>query len=128
MINFTDAQGLLTLLIAQADKEPPKGMPLNFILLIIFIVFTYYLMIHIPNKKEQKKRKEQIDSLSKGDKIVTIGGIHGVIAEINPKEDTFALQVDKNTRLTFSRSAISKVFKKKDGAEQAEMIEVTGQK
>ncbi len=69
----------------------------------IFAVF-YFLMI----RPQQRKQKEQIkfrDSVRKGDKIVTIGGIHGKVMEVS--KETIVLEVDKGVRITLERSAIS---------------------
>lgn len=69
----------------------------------IFAVF-YFLMI----RPQQRKQKEQVkfrDSVRKGDKIVTIGGIHGKITEVN--KETVVLEIDKGVKITLERSAIS---------------------
>jgi len=69
----------------------------------IFAVF-YFLMI----RPQQRKQKEQIkfrESVKKGDKIVTIGGIHGKIVEV--QKETILLEIDKGVRITLERSAIS---------------------
>lgn len=69
----------------------------------IFAVF-YFLMI-LPQQKRQKAQIKFRDSVKKGDRIVTIGGIHGKITELS--KDTIVLEVDKGVRITFERSAIS---------------------
>jgi preprotein translocase subunit YajC len=69
----------------------------------IFAVF-YFLMI----RPQQRKQKEQVkfrDSVKKGDRVVTIGGIHGKIIEVS--KETIVLEVDKGVRITLERSAIS---------------------
>ena len=69
----------------------------------IFAVF-YFLMI----RPQQRKQKEQVkfrDSVKKGDRVVTIGGIHGKITEVN--KETIVLDVDKGVKITLERSAIS---------------------
>ncbi|MBC8109852.1 MAG: preprotein translocase subunit YajC, partial [Verrucomicrobia bacterium] len=63
---------------------------------------------------QQKKQKEQLlfkDSLKAGDKVVTIGGLHGKITEI--KGDTITLDVDRGTKLTFEKTSISAEMSKK---------------
>ncbi|MCS6821184.1 MAG: preprotein translocase subunit YajC [Microscillaceae bacterium] len=69
----------------------------------IFLVF-YFFMIR-PQQQKQKKQQNFIASLKKGDNVVTIGGLHGKIYAIH--ENTVVLEVDKNTKLTFEKSAIS---------------------
>ncbi|MBP1998999.1 preprotein translocase subunit YajC [Paenibacillus shirakamiensis] len=70
---------------------------------IMFAVF-YFLLIR-PQKKKQQTRNSMLGSLKKGDRIVTIGGLHGTILEMS--DDTVVLRVNDVTKLTFERSAIS---------------------
>jgi preprotein translocase subunit YajC len=78
---------------------------------LVFLIF-YFLIIR-PQNKKQKDTKKMLEALSKGDRVVTIGGIHGVIQGI--KDDTVTLKIDSDTKMTFSRSAISNVVEKKSG-------------
>ncbi|MCG8476110.1 MAG: preprotein translocase subunit YajC [Cytophagales bacterium] len=70
----------------------------------IFLVF--YLFFIRPQSVKQKKQRKFLEELSKGDKVVTIGGIHGTIVSFN--ETTVVLDVDgKGNKMTFERSALS---------------------
>jgi len=71
----------------------------------MFAVF-YFLLIR-PQQKRQKQRNEMLNNLKKGDKVVTIGGLHGTIAELT--DDTVVLRVNDVTKLTFNRAAIDSV-------------------
>jgi preprotein translocase subunit YajC len=73
--------------------------------ILMFVVF-YFLLIR-PQQKKQKQRNQMLSQLKKGDKIVTIGGLHGTIVELT--DDTVVLRVNDVTKLTFDRSAISSV-------------------
>ena len=73
---------------------------------LIFVIF--YVFIIGPQKKEQKKTQEMLAGVQKGDKIVTIGGIHGVITSV--KENSIILKVDDNCKLEMNRSAIANVI------------------
>ena len=86
----------------QAQNGGGMGSTLIFILLI-FVVF-YFFMIR-PQQKKQKQIQEMRDALKSGDKIVTIGGIHGKI--INVQETTFIIEVEDGTRLKIEKSAVS---------------------
>lgn len=79
------------------------GLLLPFVLM--FVVF-YFLLIR-PQQKKQKQRNQMLHQLKKGDKIVTIGGMHGTIVEIT--DDIVVLRVNDTLKLTFDRSAISTV-------------------
>ncbi len=62
-------------------------------------------MLYRPQKQEQQKRQRMLDSLKKGDKVVTIGGMFGVITAISEKKVTLKLAED--VEVDFARSAIS---------------------
>lgn len=70
----------------------------------------YFFMIR-PQQKKQKDQKNFINDIKKGDRIVTIGGIHGRIAEMD--EDTITLDVEKGAKIKFEKSAISLEASKK---------------
>lgn len=72
----------------------------------MFAIF-YFLLIR-PQQKKQRQRGAMLNALAKGDKVSTIGGIHGVIIEIT--DDTVVLKVNDATKLTFDRSAVNNVL------------------
>ncbi|GGG20133.1 preprotein translocase subunit YajC [Paenibacillus abyssi] len=72
---------------------------------LMFAVF-YFLLIR-PQQKKQKTRTLMLNQLKKGDKVTTIGGLHGTIQEIS--DDVVVLRVNDSTKLTFDRSAINNV-------------------
>ncbi|MFO8192757.1 MAG: preprotein translocase subunit YajC [Bacillota bacterium] len=78
-----------------------------FIPLILLFVLFYFLLIR-PQQKQQKKRQEMLKSLNKGNRIVTIGGIHGVIKEID--DTTISLRVADNLNLKFARASVDRVI------------------
>ena len=71
-------------------------------LIIIFAIF-YFILIR-PQQQRQKKHKEMLESLKVGDKVVTIGGIYGVIRDI--KGDVFTLEISKDIKINTTRNAI----------------------
>jgi len=76
----------------------------------VFVIF-YFLLIR-PQQKKQKETKKMLEAIKRGDKIVTIGGIKGTLAEV--KKDTVIVKVDDNTKMEFLRSAISDVLNKEE--------------
>ncbi|UTC66404.1 MULTISPECIES: preprotein translocase subunit YajC [unclassified Treponema] len=76
-------------------------------MLLVFVIF-YFLLIR-PQKKEQQKTERMIAQLQKGDKIITIGGIHGVVS--STKEKTLIIKVDDNCKIEINRSAVGAVLK-----------------
>jgi preprotein translocase subunit YajC len=71
-------------------------------LIIIFAIF-YFILIR-PQQQKQKKHKSMLDSLQKGDKVITIGGLYGIIREI--KGDVLTLEIAKDVVINATRSAI----------------------
>lgn len=74
------------------------------VLLVAFFAFMYFFMIR-PQKKQQQKRQEMLNGLKKGDPIVTIGGLHGVIDSIDQQAGTVVIDSD-GIYLTFNLNAI----------------------
>ena len=80
------------------------GQWTQFIFFGAIILIFYFFMIR-PQQKKAKDQKKFIDEVKKGDYVVTIGGAHGHIAEL--EGDTFVLEVEKGGRIRFNKSAIS---------------------
>jgi preprotein translocase subunit YajC len=73
--------------------------------ILMFAIF-YFLLIR-PQQKKQRQRTSMLNALSKGDKVVTVGGLHGTISEIS--DDTVVIKVNDVTKLTFDRSSVNNV-------------------
>ncbi|MEI6651487.1 MAG: preprotein translocase subunit YajC [Chlorobiaceae bacterium] len=82
-------------------------------LVLIFVVF-YFFMIR-PQQKKQKDREKVLDSLKRGDKVVTIGGVHGTVAGIDTEKKTVLVQVSDSTKITFDRTAVANIDKQDSG-------------
>ncbi|WP_421380128.1 preprotein translocase subunit YajC [Bacillus salacetis] len=76
-------------------------------LLLMFVLF-YFLLIR-PQQKRQKAVQNMQNELQKGDKIVTIGGLHGFIDAI--EEGTIVVKCGDGSRLTYDRNAVREVIK-----------------
>jgi preprotein translocase subunit YajC len=81
-----------------------QGMVPQLLIMVAIIAVFYFFMIR-PQQKKAKEQKKFIEEIKVGDKVVTIGGAHGRIAEID--DDTFVLEVERGGRIRFSKSAIS---------------------
>ena len=98
---------------------PPSGgetpnMFIQFVpLILIFVVF--YLFLIRPQQKKQKEREKVLESLKRGDKVVTIGGMHGTVAGIDFEKKTVLVQVGENLKIKFDRSAIASTEKQEAG-------------
>ena len=101
-----------------AQAAGPASMAGSFIPLLLIIVIFYFFLIR-PQNKKQKETQRMLSALKKGDKIITIGGIHGVISSV--KENTVIVKVDDDRKIEFNRSAISTV--ELSDAEKAKLAE-----
>ena len=70
------------------------------------MALIFYFFLYRPQKKDQKKRELLLNSLKRGDKVVTIGGLHGVISSVSKTKIT--LEVADNVKLDFELAAISR--------------------
>ena len=73
----------------------------------LLIIVIFYLFLIRPQNKKQKETQKMLDALKKGDKVITIGGIHGTVSSV--KENTVILKVDDDCKLEINRTAISTV-------------------
>ncbi len=100
-----------------AAETPAAGTPespsmLSAFLPLVFILVLFYIMFIIPHQKEQKKTQEMLKSLKEGDKVLTSGGIVGIITGFNEKDDTVQIRVGENIKLNVLRPYIIKKFEK----------------
>lgn len=108
---MTQFTAFMTLL---AQNNPPAGgqpgsegflggmLPMFLIMGVMF----YFLLIR-PQQRQRKEQQQRIDSLKPGSKIVTIGGMHGLVH--NVKERTVVLKIAEGTMVEFEKSAIASV-------------------
>lgn len=88
--------------------SPPQGGAgsgaSSLMMIVLMIVIFYFFMIR-PQMKKAKEAKQMRESLKKGDKIITIGGVHGKITEV--AETTFVIETEGGGRLRIEKTAIS---------------------
>ncbi len=78
----------------------------SFLMIGLMIVVFYFLLIR-PQQRAEKKRKEMIDELKNGDKVVTNSGIFATVVD-KKGDDRVVLRIADNTKVEFSKLAISK--------------------
>lgn len=88
---------------AQGQGAAGSGGWVSLIPIILMIAIFYFLLIR-PQQKKEKQRQAMINNLQKGDRVVTAGGMHGVVVAI--KEDAVTLKVATNTNIDFVKSSI----------------------
>ncbi len=99
---------LILNILLQAQQSPKKGSGLSALLPLILIILVFYLFFIRPQTKKNKELKKFRENLKKGDKIITIGGIHGKIVEVSEK--TVIIETEGQTRLKMEKSAIAQQY------------------
>lgn len=91
---------------AQSQAEPTFFQQYSFLILMILVFVVMYFFMIRPQQKKQKEVVKWRESLKKGDKIVTVGGIYGTISEV---KDTFLIvEIDSNVRIRVDKSSVVK--------------------
>ena len=108
MISFALSVGPMVLLMGPppGGEGAPGSAIFSFLPLVAIIAIFYFLILR-PQNKKQKETQKMLSALKKGDRVVTIGGIHGVIQSV--RENTVIIKVDENVKLEFNRGAVSTV-------------------
>lgn len=75
---------------------------------MILIFFIMYWLILRPQGKRQKQHKSMLETITKGDQIVTTGGIHGVVLKVNDNTATIIVKVAENVKLELDRGAVAR--------------------
>ncbi len=78
-------------------------------MILAFIAIMYFLMIR-PQQKREKERREMLNALTKGDKVVTTGGMYGTVVDLS--EDKVTLRVDDKVEIDFVRGAVAQIVSK----------------
>lgn len=99
---------------AYAMGTPPQGTPsqadpimslvASLLPLILIIVVFYFLLIR-PQQKRAKEHRQMLENLKRGDKVITVGGIYGVVEAVNP--NTVVLKIAENVKVKFSKQSIA---------------------
>ena len=96
----------MDILFAVAQPEQNSGGFAAFLPFILIMFIIYFLMIR-PQTKRQKEKELMRESLKKGDKVITMGGIYGSIQGFKEKNRLVVLKVDNNTNITLNKTAIT---------------------
>ncbi|MDD3980756.1 MAG: preprotein translocase subunit YajC [Spirochaetia bacterium] len=98
------SQGLVLL---QAAAGSSSGQMVSTLVTFGLVFVVFYFLIIRPQNKKQKEAKKMIEAVKKGDRIITIGGIHGIVHSV--KETTVVVKVDDDCRIEFTKSALATV-------------------
>ncbi len=87
------------------------GMTSTLIMFALIIVIFYFMILR-PQQKRQKDRQKLLEAVQKGDKIITVGGMHGTV--IGLEEKTLLVQIADNVKVKFEKTAVSSVIRSSD--------------
>ncbi len=111
---------LTTVLPFLANAPAPAG-GMNPVVMIIMMFLLMYFMVIRPQRRQQKEHREKMARLKSGDKIVTAGGIHGIIT--NVKAETVVVRIAENVRIELQKGSVSTILKAADEPEPTEVVE-----
>jgi preprotein translocase subunit YajC len=87
-----------------ASAQPAQGGNYSFLIMMLLIFVVMYFFMIRPQQKKQKEIVKFRESLKKGDKIVTVGGIYGVVAEV--KEQYVLMEIDNNVKIRVDKQCV----------------------
>ncbi len=107
---------LFQLLAQAAPKADPPAEPAASILQLLIPVFAaiglYYFMILRPERRKQQGVQSRLDALKKNDRVVTIGGIYGVVVNVSRENDEVTLKIDEatNAKMRVTLGAVARIL------------------
>jgi len=87
------------------------GMMSTLVMFLLIIAIFYFLILR-PQQKKQRERQKLLDSVKKGDRVITAGGLHGTVAGV--EEKTLLIQVGDNVKMKFDRTAVSAIVRESE--------------
>lgn len=101
--------------LAQTTPQGPQGgsgLPLMMLFGLMFVIM--YFLILRPQRKKERERKDMLSRVKKNDRVVTMGGIHGVVISVKEKELLVRVDDTKDVKLRIDKSAISTIIESKE--------------
>ncbi len=111
-------QFLCQLLLAQAQPAPAAdpNAPIRWMGSLAVIMVLFYFMLIRPQKRKEQELRNMISNVKENDRVVTIGGIHGVVTNVQRDVDRVTLRIDESngTKVKVNMSAIARVLTGED--------------
>ncbi len=92
---------------AQAPSGSGSGAVMTQVLFFAAIFAIFYFLLIRPQQRQKKEREATLSAVKKGDRVVTTGGLHGIVVGLN--EHTMTLKVADQVRVDFDRSALGRI-------------------
>lgn len=109
---------LIFLAAQEEGGEQASGSSWTFLIYIVIFVAIFYFLLIRPGQKQKKEHKRLVDSINKGDEIVTAGGIYGTIKRVG--DDFVMVEVAKKTTVKLSRASIARTISVAEAEEEIE--------
>lgn len=104
--------GIISNAYAAPGAAPAAGGGLEMIIMLAVFGLIFYFMIYRPQAKRAKEHRNLMSSLSKGDEVLTSGGLVGKIAKVSADSDYIVLALNDQTQVTIKRDFVSAVLPK----------------
>lgn len=90
-----------------ANSQAAAGSQMGFMVFLVIMLVVYWVFLIRPQSKKRKELAQKLSNLKKGDRVVTIGGIHGKVVSV--KDKVVVVRIDDRAEITFDKNAISTV-------------------
>jgi preprotein translocase subunit YajC len=109
----------LHLLFAQGDgaAQQPGSSLFTFLPMILLMVFAYFLLLR-PANRQRKEQQAMLASLKKNDKVITSGGLIGIVSGIKDDEVTLKVDDSSNVRLRVTKGSVVRVVREEEAAKE----------
>ena len=97
---------MINMILQAAPAAGAGGGSWSFLLMLALMFLVMWLFMIRPQRQQQKKLEEMRNALKKGDKVITAGGIYGVVADVD--DHTVLIKVDGEVKLRVDKSSIQK--------------------
>ena len=97
---------------AHAAQAPAQSGGYEMIVMLLVFGFVFYFMIYRPQAKRVKEHKSLMSALSKGDEVLTQGGLVGKITKVSDEKDFLVISINEGTEVTVQKAAVSAVLPK----------------
>ncbi|MBO7300803.1 MAG: preprotein translocase subunit YajC [Tidjanibacter sp.] len=95
---------ITTIMLQAAGAVPQQGSPMSGIIMMVLLFAVMFIFMILPQRKQQKEMEKFRNSITKGQKVITAGGIYGVVKEVNERD--ILLEVDGNVTLRVDKAMI----------------------
>jgi preprotein translocase subunit YajC len=106
-----------SLMLFAADGGSPLGMwwPL------IAIVVLFWFLLIVPQQREKKRRQAMLSELKKNDRVITVGGIYGVVTNVHREADEVTIKVDEtaNVKIRVTRGSVARVLSRDESSDDS---------